>query len=152
MHTSTGAGSAAGPAGEPSELPLSCDTALVAAFDLLGKRWNGVLIGTLAAGPAGFAELRRGVGAITDSMLSDRLTELAAAGIVQRSVRDGRPPGVRYQLSARGEALLPILTQLARWAGEHLPERCPGAAAGPSAGGRAVSAGPAAHPTATPAS
>ncbi len=101
-----------------------CDAALAAAFGLLGKRWNGLILGTLASGGAGFAELRRAVGGITDSMLSDRLTELSTAGLIERTVTDCRPPGVSYRLTAAGSALQPILTQLATWAHEHLPERC----------------------------
>ena len=64
----------------------------------------------------GFADLRRGVGAITDSVLSDRLVELAAAGLVERTVTQARPPGVSYQLSPAGAQLLPILHQLGNWA------------------------------------
>ena len=97
-----------------------CDAALVAAFELLGKRWNGIILGVLAGGPLGFADLRRGVGAITDSMLSDRLTELAHAGIVRRTVTDTRPPGVQYALTDSGAALAPILRTLTTWAGDHL--------------------------------
>ncbi|GAA2840071.1 winged helix-turn-helix transcriptional regulator [Crossiella cryophila] len=102
----------------------SCDGALVRVFGLLGKRWNGVIIGTLATGPAGFAELRRAIGGISDSMLSDRLTELAATGLVRREVRDGPPLSVSYHLSPRGTALLPALDALAKWAAEHLPADC----------------------------
>lgn len=102
-----------------------CDAALAAAFGVLGKRWNGIVVGTLATGSAGFAELRRAIGGITDSMLSDRLTELTEAGIVQRTVTHTRPPGVSYRLTPAGQALLPILNQLAGWADEHLAPRCP---------------------------
>jgi DNA-binding HxlR family transcriptional regulator len=102
-----------------------CDAALAAAFGVLGKRWNGIVVGTLATGSAGFAELRRAIGGITDSMLSDRLTELSDAGIVERTVTHTRPPGVSYRLTAAGQALLPILDQLAGWADEHLAPRCP---------------------------
>jgi DNA-binding HxlR family transcriptional regulator len=97
-----------------------CDKALVQAFGLLGKRWNGIILGVLGGGTVGFAELRRGIGQITDSMLSDRLTELCAAGLVERSVTDARPPGVSYGLTAQGSALIPILEQLAGWAAQHL--------------------------------
>jgi DNA-binding HxlR family transcriptional regulator len=101
-----------------------CDAGLVRAFDFLGKRWNGVILGVLSLGPVGFADLRRGVGAITDSVLSDRLAELTAGGLILRSVSDSRPPAVTYALSPAGTALLPILEQLARWASGHLPDRC----------------------------
>jgi DNA-binding HxlR family transcriptional regulator len=100
-----------------------CDAGLVRAFDLLGKRWNGVILGALQNGPAGFADLRRSVGAITDSMLSDRLGELAAAGLIARTVTETRPPGVSYALTDAGSALVPILSQLAGWAGDHLAAR-----------------------------
>jgi len=43
------------------------------AFDLLGKRWTGVVLGTLSGGPTGFRALARAVEGISDSMLSDRL-------------------------------------------------------------------------------
>jgi DNA-binding HxlR family transcriptional regulator len=98
----------------------ACDAALGLAFGLLGKRWNGIILGVLTNGPAGFADLRRGVGQITDSVLSDRLTELCAAGLVERSVTDSRPPGVNYSLTRAGSGLVPILEQLAKWAGNNL--------------------------------
>jgi DNA-binding HxlR family transcriptional regulator len=102
-----------------------CDAALVAAFGLLGKRWNGLILGTLTQEGSGFAELRRSVGAITDSVLSDRLSELSQAGLVERTVTDTRPPGVSYRLTDAGSALKPILGELAGWASENLAERCP---------------------------
>lgn len=115
---------ATGTQGQPAT-PVACDAGVRRAFDFLGKRWNGVILGTLSAGPLGFAELRRGVGSITDSVLSDRLLELVEAGLVERAVTDTRPPGVSYQLSASGEQLLPILHQLGSWADAALPpERC----------------------------
>jgi DNA-binding HxlR family transcriptional regulator len=98
----------------------ACDAALSVAFGLLGKRWNGIILGVLSGGPAGFAELRRGIGSITDSVLSDRLTELVSAGLVARSVTASRPPGVSYGLTEAGSAIVPILDQLATWAAENL--------------------------------
>lgn len=100
-----------------------CDAALGRAFQFLGKRWNGVILATLGRGPLGFADLRRGVGAITDSVLSERLTELSMVGLVVRSVSDTRPPSVSYQLTAAGTSLLPVFEQLANWAVDNLPER-----------------------------
>ena len=112
-----------GPTG--SDDAQRCDPGLGRAFGFLGKRWNGVILGTLSNGSVGFAELRRMVGSITDSVLSDRLTELTGAGLVERTVTDARPPGVSYQLSRTGRELLPILNQLGVWADQHLPaDRC----------------------------
>ena len=103
--------------------PEACDGALVRAFGFLGKRWNGLIIGVLAGGPATFSGLRRAVGGISDSVLSDRLSELALAGLVRRMVDDGPPVTVSYQLTEAGAALRPVLEQLADWARESLPER-----------------------------
>jgi DNA-binding HxlR family transcriptional regulator len=99
----------------------SADATLVRAFDLLGKRWTGVVLGTLAGGPAGFRALARAVDGISDSMLSDRLGELGRAGLVTRTVSEGPPLSVTYALTGAGRALLPALEQISRWAEEHLP-------------------------------
>jgi DNA-binding HxlR family transcriptional regulator len=106
---------------EQDHEPRACDAALARAFGFLGKRWNGVLLGTLIAGPAGFAELRRAVAGISDSVLSDRLGELCKAGLVQRSVEQGPPIAVDYRLTPAGKALLPALRELTTWAHDNLP-------------------------------
>jgi DNA-binding HxlR family transcriptional regulator len=105
----------------------TCDGALVRAFGFLGKRWNGVVLGSLVGGPAGFRELSRAVDGISDSVLSDRLSELAAAGLVRRTVDEGPPVSVSYALTPAGQALVPALEELARWAAQYLPASCPDA-------------------------
>ncbi len=102
-----------------------CEVELRRAFDFLGKRWNGVILAVMGSrGPVGFADLKRAVTGITDSMLSDRLTELASIGLVNRSVTTTKPPSVTYALTEEGKRLLPVFDQLARWAKENLAERC----------------------------
>jgi DNA-binding HxlR family transcriptional regulator len=107
--------------GEVAHEPRTCDAALSRAFEFLGKRWSGVLLGTLMNGPAGFAELKRAVRGISDSVLSERLTELAAAGLVRRTVDEGPPLAVSYALTAAGRGLLPALDELTTWAAQNLP-------------------------------
>jgi DNA-binding HxlR family transcriptional regulator len=99
----------------------SCNGALVRAFEFLGKRWSGVVLGSLVGGPAGFRELSRAVAGISDSVLSERLSELTAAGLVLRSVDKGPPVAVAYSLTPAGQALVPALHELADWASQHLP-------------------------------
>jgi DNA-binding HxlR family transcriptional regulator len=101
--------------------PRTCDAALARAFAFLGKRWNGVILGTLLNGPAGFSELRRAVAGISDSVLSERLSELTGAGLIERSVAEGPPIAVSYALTTSGKALLPALGELTTWASENLP-------------------------------
>ena len=100
--------------------PSRCDAALSHAFGILGKRWNGMILGSLIEAPGGFSELRRALGGISDSVLSDRLSELTAAGVVLREVDPGPPVAVRYRLSPSGEALAPVLRDLMAWARENL--------------------------------
>lgn len=94
--------------------------ALARAFRFLGKRWTAVVLGHLSGGPAGFRELSRAVGGVSDSVLSDRLSDLCAGGLVERTVDPGPPVSVSYALTASGRALMPALEQVARWAEEHL--------------------------------
>jgi DNA-binding HxlR family transcriptional regulator len=97
------------------------DASLVRAFELLGRRWTGVILGTLSDRPASFRELARAVPGISDSMLSSRLVALAKAGLLARIVEEGPPVSVGYQLTDAGRALLPALEQISRWADEYLP-------------------------------
>jgi DNA-binding HxlR family transcriptional regulator len=106
---------------EPGHEPRVCAAALARAFDFLGKRWSGVLLGTLVQGPAGFAGLKRAVNGISDSVLSDRLAELAKAGLISRTVNEGPPLTVTYQVTESGSALLPALEALTSWAAQNLP-------------------------------
>ncbi len=105
-----------------ASLHARCDAGLARAFAFLGKRWNGVVLGALRSGPAGFCELSRSIDGVSDSVLSSRLADLAAAGLIDRRVREGPPVAVSYALTDRGSALIPALEQIALWAQEHLPE------------------------------
>ena len=117
----------------PDHEPARCDAALVRAFQFLGKRWNGVLLATLVRRPAGFAELRRAVDGISDSVLSERLTELTRAGLIRRTVVEGPPISVTYRVTDAGQALVPALDALTTWAEENLtPEKCAAHDPGPA--------------------
>ena len=108
---------------------VAADESLVRAFDLLGKRWTGVLLGTLRGGPVGFRALARAVPGISDSVLSDRLRELTEAGLLARTVEEGPPVSVTYTLTEAGRELLPALEQIGRWAERHLTTRGVGSSA-----------------------
>ena len=107
---------------QPGMECIAASASLAKAFEFLGKRWNGVVLGSLSEGPAGFRELSRAIGGISDSMLSDRLADLGRAGLITRTVDAGPPVSVSYALSERGQALVPALEEIARWAQAHLPD------------------------------
>ncbi|WP_067502306.1 helix-turn-helix domain-containing protein [Actinoplanes sp. TFC3] len=67
-----------------------------------------------------FSDLKRAIPGISDRILNERLVELADLKLVTRTVLDGRPIRVRYELTDHGAALRPALTELARWAEDHL--------------------------------
>jgi len=100
---------------------VHADAGLARAFSVLGKRWSGLVLASLRGGPAGFRELSRAVGGVSDSVLSDRLSELTEMGLVSRTVDPGPPVAVSYELTVPGLALIPALQQISRWAAEHLP-------------------------------
>jgi DNA-binding HxlR family transcriptional regulator len=106
----------------------ACDAAMVRAFEILGKRWNGMIVSVLANDAAAFSELRRALGSISDSMLSDRLSELTGAGLIQRTVDAGPPVSVSYGLTDAGRALIPALDLLAGWARDSLTPKAPASA------------------------
>ncbi|MBW1596415.1 helix-turn-helix domain-containing protein [Streptomyces sp. JJ38] len=108
-------------AGSPSGCSSPTD-GITRVFELLGKRWTGLIIAALMSGPGHFAELRRAVPGISERMLSDRLGELAHLDLVLRSVDEGPPLRVTYRLTEAGMALRPALVELTRWADAHLPE------------------------------
>ncbi|WP_351230282.1 helix-turn-helix domain-containing protein [Streptomyces sp. NPDC002133] len=97
------------------------DRSITHVFELLGKRWTGPIVSVLMQQPVYFAELRRAIPGISERMLSDRLTELAAAGLVVRDVDEGPPLRVSYRLTEAGSALEPALGELGRWAKSYLP-------------------------------
>ncbi|GGR77170.1 MULTISPECIES: winged helix-turn-helix transcriptional regulator [Streptomyces] len=106
------------------------DDGITRVFQLLGKRWSGPIVAVLVGQPAYFTDLRRAVPGISERMLSDRLAELGAAGLVLREVDEGPPLRVSYRLTEAGAALEPALRELAQWAKDHLPDvpECTGAA------------------------
>ncbi|WP_026877455.1 winged helix-turn-helix transcriptional regulator [Jiangella gansuensis] len=108
---------------EPAiEACVRADAALTRAFTILGKRWSAVVLGSLRAGPAGFRELSRAIDGVSDSVLADRLAELADQQLVRRHVDEGPPVSVSYELTERGQALMPALDEISAWAVRHLPD------------------------------
>ena len=97
-----------------------CDASITLAFSVLGKRWNGMILGVLGSGPASFVELRKAVSGIGDTVLSERLAELAEIGLLRRDVAEGPPITVSYELTPAGAEVVPTISQLGVWARRNL--------------------------------
>ena len=97
-----------------------CDSAITLAFSVLGKRWNGMILSVLGSGVTTFVGLRKAVSGISDTVLAERLLELAEVGLISRAVADGPPVTVRYELTTAGAELVPTIAQLGLWATRNL--------------------------------
>lgn len=86
------------------------------AFQMLGKRWNGVIIRVLEERPMRFNEIAEQIPHISQKMLSDRLKELESEEIVVREVFPETPVRIEYRLTDKGYAITPVLDELQHWA------------------------------------
>lgn len=90
------------------------------AAELFCERWTALIIRDLAAGASRFSELQRGVPLMSPTLLSRRLRQLAAEGIVER------PDGGGYRLTEAGREFVPLVEALGvwgqRWARRELAE------------------------------
>ena len=98
--------------------------ALARASDVVGERWTLLLLRDLSSYPRRFKELLASLKGIGTNLLTSRLKDLEAAGLIER-VR-GEHGGPVYALTARGRALEPALLALIRWGLSHGPENKPG--------------------------
>lgn len=88
-------------------------------LDLLGRRYAlSVLWALQRESPRRFNDMKRQLG-VNPVTLSQRLQELADAGIVTRTEFAGTPPRVEYTLTPKGHDLLPLIEGLERWAERH---------------------------------
>jgi DNA-binding HxlR family transcriptional regulator len=87
------------------------------AIELLGRRWTGAIVRVLMhRSPLRFCEVTQAVPELSDRLLSERMKELEARGLVVRTVLPERPAHVGYALTPMGRALEPALAELEAWA------------------------------------
>lgn len=86
------------------------------AFEILGKRWNGLIIQVLLHGFKRFKEIKELIPELSDKMLAERIKELEEAGILARRVYPETPVRIEYELTEKGHALAPIMNEVQKWA------------------------------------
>ena len=86
--------------------------------DLLERRWQLSVIYAALAGAMRFNEFAEAVSGISPRMLSERLRDLEAAGLVKRTVIPSSPPTVEYRLTAQGRRLAPLIEAMRAYARE----------------------------------
>ena len=83
--------------------------AVAACAEIIGAKWTALLVHDLSEGPRRFSELEHSCSGISPRTLAERLRALEHEGIVERHSYPESPPRVEYELTAKGEALLPII-------------------------------------------
>lgn len=92
----------------PIEVKVGC---IQAAMDVLGNKWTALILRDLADCSQRFCGLEKSVTGINPRILSQRLDQLEASGIIEKSA-DGRPS---YALTKKGHDLIPVLEAMADW-------------------------------------
>jgi DNA-binding HxlR family transcriptional regulator len=88
---------------------------IAAALDVVGDRWTLLIMRELVTGDRRFTDLREHLPGIAPNLLSDRLRELQAEGLVEH--KELPPPAARtvYAATKLGHELIPVLRSLARF-------------------------------------
>ncbi|MFC7406898.1 winged helix-turn-helix transcriptional regulator [Georgenia alba] len=85
---------------------------LARALDVVGDRWNLLIVRELLPGPLRYSELKSSLPGVASNLLAERLRTLESAGVVERRLGD---TGVLYGLTPWGEELREPMEGLGRW-------------------------------------
>jgi DNA-binding HxlR family transcriptional regulator len=86
------------------------------ALEVIGRRWTGAIVRSMLAGATRFSAILSDVPELSDRLLSQRLKQLEAEGIIERQVTPSTPVRVEYVLTEKGRALGSVVDAVAAWA------------------------------------
>jgi DNA-binding HxlR family transcriptional regulator len=87
-----------------------------AAFELLGKRWSGLIIRSLLKGAKRFSDIQSIIPNLSARMLTERFKELEEQGIILRKVYPEMPVRIEYELTEKGKELEKAMDEIQKWA------------------------------------
>ncbi len=90
------------------------------AVELIGRRWTGAILRAMLSGITRYCELTAVIPGLSDRMLSERLKELEAEGVVERIVIPETPVRIEYHPTPKGRALADVVEAMSTWADEWL--------------------------------
>jgi DNA-binding HxlR family transcriptional regulator len=96
--------------------------AFQSAIEVLGRPWTALILSVLQPGPRRFSEIAEGSEGLGDKVLSARLKDLEARGLVSRQVEPGPPVRVTYELTNKGRAFGQVAEAIERWGRELVAE------------------------------
>ncbi len=82
------------------------------AFELLGKRWTGLIIRTLLNGQKRFSDIAEAIPNMSARMLTERFKELEEEGIIIRKVYPETPVRIEYELTEKGLDLQAVMDEI----------------------------------------
>ena len=88
---------------------------VAACAEIIGAKWTAILVHDLSEGPRRFSQLEHSCAGISPRTLAELLRALEHDGIVSRRSYPESPPRVEYELTDKGEALLPIISEMRRF-------------------------------------
>jgi len=106
-------------AGQPEHRRSSCPIANT--LDILGDKWTLIVIRDLFLGKRAYGEFLQSSEGIPTNILAERLKRLETAGILRKEPYQERPVRYHYFLTPKGQGLLPVLAEMARWANRYIP-------------------------------
>ena len=104
----------------PVHEATSC--AVAACAEIIGAKWTALLVHDMSEGPRRFSQLEHSCAGISPRTLSERLRALEVEGIVERRSYAESPPRVEYELTEKGEALLPIIDEMRHFGHDYLSD------------------------------
>lgn len=99
---------------------LSTACPLTAALEIIGGKWQLIVLYALAQQPRRFNELQRLAPGVSHKVLTETVRHLEAHGLIQREIGSSAAPRVTYSLSETGETVRPILAAMTTWGNERL--------------------------------
>jgi DNA-binding HxlR family transcriptional regulator len=87
-----------------------------AAFELLGKRWTGLIIRSLLNGAKRFSDIQEIIPNLSARMLTERFKELEEQGVLVRKVYPEMPVRIEYELTEKGRELEKVMDEIQKWA------------------------------------
>lgn len=94
---------------------------IATTLDIVGDRWTLVILRDLLTGKSRFSQFLASPERITTNILTDRLEVMESTGLVTKAAYQDRPTRYEYTLTRKGEALLPVLQEMCRWANAYVP-------------------------------
>jgi DNA-binding HxlR family transcriptional regulator len=107
-----------------NKIQIQCP--LTYALSKFDGKWKPLILWGIKETPLRFGELRRSVPDASLKMLTSHLKELAADGMLTRTVFAEVPPRVEYALTDLGRSFLPVLEAVLQWGQAHYPQQAKG--------------------------